>query len=373
MCEGGGQMYDVIVIGAGVNGLSAAYHLLLEGKKVLLLEKGKAGKEASHAAAGMLGAQTEMHASRELFRFAVTCRDYFCGLAGELENTSGLTIQYRQEGAWRLACGIEEEQRLKKLTALHHEEKEPAEYFSGEDVRKALPFLKKKEVSGAAFFENETQVDARSYTAALIEAVQHLGGEIREQTEVRGISRFSGKWQAASPDGNFHSEKILLAHGNGKIKGAAMPEMIPVKGECIALLPKEQPFSCTIVTPEVYLVPKADGRVIVGATETEGELSKTVRAGAVQYLLGRALALVPELNEAPVDEIWAGIRPKSPDGIPFAGKLEEDLYVLAGHYRNGILMSGYSGRKTAEMMTGKNSEALQFLQPDRRETIEYSN
>ncbi|TVP85118.1 MAG: glycine oxidase ThiO, partial [Alkalicoccus sp.] len=345
----------------------------LEGKKVLLLEKGEAGKEASHAAAGMLGAQTEMHESRKLFRFAVTCRDYFREFAEELEKASGQTIQYRQEGAWRLASGVEEEQRLKTLTALHHEEKEPAEYFSGEDVRKALPFLKKKEVSGAAFFKNETQVDARSYTAALIEAVQSLGGEIREQTEICDISRSSEKWQAASSVGNFYSEKILLAHGNGKIKGAVMPEMIPVKGECIALLPKEQPFSFTIVTPEVYLVPKADGRLIVGATETEGELSKTVRAGAVRYLLGCALDLVPELHDAPVDEIWAGIRPKSPDGVPFAGRLEEDLYVLAGHYRNGILMSGYSGRKTAEMMTGKNSEALQFLQPNRRETIEYSN
>ena len=366
-------MYDVIVIGAGVNGLSAAYHLLLEGKRVLLLEKGEAGKEASYAAAGMLGAQTEMHKSRELFHFAVTCRDYFRAFAEELEKTSEQTIQYRQEGAWRLACGVAEEKKLKQLTALHHEEKEPVEYFSGEDIRKALPFLNKKEVSGAAFFENETQVDARSYTSALLKAVQRLGGAIREQTEVFDISRSSEKWQAASSVGNFYSEKILLAHGNGKIKGAAMPEMIPVKGECIALLPRNQPFKCTIVTPEVYLVPKEDGRVIIGATETEGDLSKTVRAGAVQHLLNCAVELVPSLKDAPVHEIWAGIRPKSPDGVPFAGRLEEDLYVLAGHYRNGILMSGYSGRKTSEMMTGKNSEALQFLQPDRRETIEHSN
>lgn len=359
-------MYDVIIIGAGISGLSAAYHMAEKGSSILLLDKGKAGKEATHAAAGMLGAQTEMHHSREIFRYAVRCRDYFQTFAEELEAAAGISIHYRREGAWKFAASLDERTKLQRLIQLHQEEGSEVKTCSEEELSKYLPEINAAE-QAAAYFPEETQVDARSYAAALAKAVQKKGVTLSEDTEVLHVNEGSSSWEVHTKNEVFHGEKLLLSSGTTSLLDLDVPEVVPVKGECISLMPDKPLFSATLVTPDVYLVPKGDGRVIIGATETEGDSSKSVRAGAVQELLHRAFALVPALAEAPVHEIWAGVRPKSKDGFPFAGKVKDNLYISSGYYRNGILMSGLSGKLIGEaILQEAEGGELNLLNPDRR-------
>lgn len=362
-------MYDVIIVGAGISGLSAAYHLSEAGKSILLLDKGKAGKEATHAAAGMLGAQTELHHSQEMFRFAVKCRDYFQTFAAKLEEEAGSVIHYRREGAWRFAHSPEERENLQSLIAQHREEGAEVVTCTSDETARLLPAVS-TENAAAAFFPEEAQVDARSYAAALIRALRKKEVTLLENMEVKQIKEHRSEWEVHAENEVYYGKKILLSSGTEQLLDLDVPEVVPVKGECLSVLPEKPLFNATLVTPHVYLVPKGDGRVIIGATESVGERSKTVRAGAVQELISRAVQLVPALAEAPVQEIWAGVRPKSKDGVPFAGKVKDNLFVSSGYYRNGILMSGLSGKLISEaILHDKDSEELEILNPRRRRKV----
>lgn len=364
-------MYDVVIAGAGVNGLSAAYHLASRGAEVLILDEREAGKGASDAAAGMLGAQTEKHQTKELFHFAVEGRNYFESFSTQLEEASQQSVHYRKEGAWKLAFTSEEKGDLEELMTFHRKEGEEVIAADRSDLVHAVPEAGAFHLEGAAFFPHEAQVDARRYVSALKKAALNNGAVLLEYTSVKDIKRRGENWTVVTEDRELSAGKVILSHGTGRSLGYAMPDMIPVKGECVAVKPKVQPFISTIVAPQIYMVPKKDGRIIIGATETEGDYTKTVRAGAVSWLIEEACRIIPSLREAPVQEIWAGVRPKSPDGIPFAGELEKNLYVISGHYRNGILMSGLTGKEISRSIFGENNE-LYFMCPKRRNTNAHS-
>ncbi|SDN75479.1 glycine oxidase ThiO [Alkalicoccus daliensis] len=358
-------MYDVIIAGAGVTGLSTGYHLAKSGERVLVIDKNAAGKGASFAAAGMLGAQTELHQSAEMFQFAVKCRNYFQTFTEELEEISNQNIYYRREGAWKFARSKQEKKELEQLIHRQQQAGEEVTDFTGTDLQEKLPGLNTENVD-AAFFPAEAQVDARSYTAALIEAVRQQG-DLVENAEITKIEQKDVGWKVTAGEQIYYGKKLLLAAGTAKLMNLEVPGVVPVKGECVAVKPDVLPFTSTIFTPDVYLVPKGDGRLIIGATETEGDCSTTVTAGAVSYLLQEAIRIVPALADAPIHEVWAGVRPKSIDGYPFAGKVKEGLYVSSGYYRNGILMSGLSGRLLSEeMLQETKNKELQLLDPQRR-------
>ena len=339
-------MQHLIVIGGGIIGLSTAVHALEKGMRVILLEKGRTGGGATHAAAGMLGAQTELHTGDDVLSFALDARKYWHTFHAKLENWSGVSTGYRQEGAFRAAFDDQEAADLEKLAAAHEKAGAICRWINSPNA--VLP-----DAAAILHFPEEAQVDARMSAEAMKRSFLHLGGELYEETQVTGYNKTAFGWRVHTESETFEGDKVLAAPGVAGLPAGGGPDVYPVKGECVALLPEKQPFSETIVTEDVYLVPKADGRIIIGASETPHDTTEHVTAASMTRLLAAAVTLVPELASAAVHETWSGIRPQHKSGIPEVTEWEEDFFVSLGHYRNGILLSGLTGNLLADWMTGQ--------------------
>ncbi|CAM3834780.1 glycine oxidase ThiO [Alkalicoccus chagannorensis] len=338
-------MQHVIVIGGGIIGLSTAVHALEKGMNVTLLEKGRTGSGATRAAAGMLGAQTERHADSQVLSFALQARAYWKTFHRKLEEWSGAATGYRQEGAFRAAFNQKETAELEKLAASHQQAGAASQW-----IDPSASFI--QEAGALLYFPEEAQVDARMAAEALRLSFLTLGGALHEHTEVTGYEKTASGWMVYAGDNTFQADAVLAAPGAAGLPAGKGPEVYPVKGECAALLPQQQPFSETIVTDDVYLVPKADGRIIIGATETVNDTSDHVTAASITRLLAAAITIVPELADAPLHETWAGIRPQHRSGIPAVAEWDDRFFVSLGHYRNGILLSGLTGNLLSSWLAG---------------------
>ncbi|ADI00190.1 NAD(P)/FAD-dependent oxidoreductase [Salisediminibacterium selenitireducens] len=341
-------MRRLIVIGGGIMGMATAIHALEAGLSVKVIERERVGRGATWAAAGMLGAQTELHTGAEVLSFSLQARAYWRDFAHQLETWSGMQTGYRQEGAYRAAMTEASLTALQKLADQHGAVR--GRYRWVEDGFPLLP-----EAKGVLYFPDEGQVDARLTIDAMRQAFIHRGGELFEGENVTGYGRSDGGWQVHTESGNtFTGDQLLAAPGVAGFPGGKEADVHPVKGECLALRPDELPFQETLVTDDVYLVPKADGRIIIGATEQPWDTSRHVRASAVSHLLDQALMLVPALADAVVEVLWSGVRPRHNRGIPEVDEWEEGFFVSIGHYRNGILLSALTGKLLAEWMaTGR--------------------
>ncbi|PRO65726.1 NAD(P)/FAD-dependent oxidoreductase [Alkalicoccus urumqiensis] len=351
-------MYDLLVIGGGIQGLSAAWHAAQSGADVLVVEKGTAAGGATKAAAGMLGAQTERHAGEALQRAAVSARDYWKTWAAEIERTSGKSTGLRLHGAYRTASSPE---CIHELRSAAVEQK-----ALGLEVQSRFP--DGADVKESVFFPQEAQVDAIQAAAAIAQGIKNAGGEIREKTTVRAAVLSGDVWQVETESGIYQSRYVLQAPGiSGAVKGTSLSGAVlePVKGECLAVRPAVQPFKETIVDEHIYLVPKADGRIIIGATETPGDETLDVHAGAAAQLLSRAVALYPALADAALIQHWAGVRPRRRGGPPLVAETKPGLFTTIGHYRNGILYAGWTGRLLTRWMdTGSRPEELAPFSPE---------
>ncbi|WP_261133602.1 glycine oxidase ThiO [Bacillus sp. Marseille-Q3570] len=350
--------YDVIVVGAGVIGCSIAYHVAKEGKSVLVLEKGSIAGKASKAAAGMLGAQTELEEDSPLFQLAKASRAMFPELASDLKNITGIDIGYEQNGIYKVAWTEAQMERFKSLVHAQQLLGEESHWISADELQTREPALI-KEVCGAMFIPDDGQVSAPEMTKALAQAAVKLSATIKEYTEVHRFVKESGELKGVETSaGLFSADYVVIAGGAWSeklLKGAGVElETYPVKGECFSVKTGKRLIRGTVFSDECYIVPKAGGRLIIGATERPGSFEETVTVEGIARLMEAAIRILPALQDAEWEKAWAGIRPQTKDALPYLGVHPEfkHLFMATGHYRNGILLAPITGKLMADLIDG---------------------
>jgi glycine oxidase len=300
------------------------------------------------------------------------------GFATELAAAAGSPVPYRRAGSLHVALDRDETAELRRLHELHERLGLEASWLRGSECRRLEAGLTTS-VAGGLEIPGEAEVDPRALLAALRSAVRAAGGEIREEAAaavevedggMRGVRLERGEALAA--------ERVLIAAGarSGGLlpEGAGeLPPVHPVKGEILRLRAGigEMPCEHIVVTERVYVVPREDGEVVVGATSEDRGFDLRVTAGGVHELLREAYRALPEIAELELVECAAGLRPATPDNAPVIGTTAiEGLLVATGHHRNGILLAPFTADGIVALLTGGEAPpALAALEPCRRERI----
>ena len=370
----------VIIVGGGIIGLGIGWQLAKAGCTVSIYERDQAGRAASWAAAGMLAPHAEVHfEERALLRLGVqSCRMYPEWVA-ELEADSQTNVGYRAEGTLIVGVDRDDARELEHLYKSQQLLDLKVEWITGTEAREMEPLLSPK-ITAAIWSRDDHQVDNRAMVDALIQAYRNANGILHENTPVDKIEVVNGKAEGIWVKDNLEeADIIVLAAGcwSGDIDGlpkAVQPPVRPVKGQMLALQMEEGIVLQKVIRAprakyptDVYLVPKDDGRLVIGATNEEMEFDTRLTAGGLFELLRGTWEAVPGIYDLPVLETWTGLRPGSRDNAPILGKTSvENLIMATGHYRNGILLTPVTAREIASLiLTGENSETIAPFQLSR--------
>ena len=370
----------VIIVGGGIIGLGIGWQLAKAGCKVSIYERDHAGRAASWAAAGMLAPHAEVHfEERALLSFGVqSCRMYPEWVA-ELEVDSQMSVGYRAEGTLIVGVDRDDARELEHLYESQQLLDLKVEWITGAAAREMEPLLSPK-ITAAIWSRDDHQVDNRAMVDALITAYQKASGILHENTPVDKIEVVNGKAKGIWVKDNLEeADVIVLAAGcwSSDIDGlpkAVQPPVRPVKGQMLALQMEEGIVLEKVIRAprakyptDVYLVPKDDGRLVIGATNEEMDFDTRLTAGGLFELLRSSWEAVPGIYDLPVLETWTGLRPGSRDNAPILGETSvENLIMATGHYRNGILLTPVTAREIASLiLTGENSEVIAPFQLSR--------
>lgn len=356
--------YDVIIVGGGVIGSSIAFHLSERGKKVLILEKDKLARKASSAAAGMIGAQSELENNDALFQLACKSREMFPNLAQKLKSLSGIDIDFVTNGILKIAGTDEDVSILQSIISTHQGHGQEADWLSQAEVNSLEPSLS-KHIKGAMYIPNDGNVSAYSFSKALAISAIELGTNVLEHTEVYDFIKEKHKVIGVKTMvGSFYATETIVAGGAWSEqlvnKMGVKLKTYPVKGECFSVRTKVNLIKRTIFSKNCYIVPKPGSRLLIGATERAHTFDESVSLQGISKLMNLALHYIPELKEVKWEKAWAGIRPQTSDGLPYLGKHPhyQGLSIATGHYRNGILLAPITGWLMAELIEGKNMDPI---------------
>jgi len=344
-----GSRASIAVIGAGVIGLGVAWRLAQQGASVQVFDRGAAGAGASHAAAGMLAACAEAEPGEEsLTALGRESQARWPAFAAELLEASGIDVELRPEGTLVVALTADDQARLTHQLAFQHKLRLPLHWISAAETRRREPHLAGK-LAGAVFSPEDTQVDNRKLAAALQLAAEAAGASINAYRAVKAISSRAGRVEGVIlADGSKVAADIVVlaagawARGIEGLQPELRPPVRPIKGQMLALRmdPAAPLLNHVLWAPGAYLVPRRDGRLLVGATVEEKGYDTSLTAGGLLSLLEAAWRAVPAVEDLPIDEMWVGHRPGSRDDAPIlgAGPLDGLIYAT-GHHRNGILLA----------------------------------
>ncbi|MFJ8001676.1 glycine oxidase ThiO [Streptomyces sp. NPDC096310] len=356
--------YDVLVVGGGIIGLVTAWRAAQRGLRTALADPGPGGG-AARVAAGMLAAVTELHHGEQtLLGLNLASAARYPAFVEELEEASGRDTGYRACGTLAVALDSDDRAQLRELHALQVRSGLTSEWLTGRECRRLEPMLAPG-VRGGLRVDGDHQIDPRRLAAALLAACERAG-VVFHRAWVRGLSVVRDRATGAvlADGGVLGADRVVLAGGSlsGRLAGIppeAVPPVRPVKGQVLRLaVPGPYaPFLSRTVRAvvrgsEVYLVPRENGELVVGATSEELGWDTTVTAGGVYELLRDAHALVPGITELPLTETRAGLRPCSPDNAPLLGPtVLPGLSLATGHHRNGVLLTPVTGDVLATVLT----------------------
>ena len=350
----------VAIIGAGVVGLGIAWRLAARGVSVEVFDRGRAGAGASHAAAGMLAACCEAEPGEEtLVALGRESQARWPAFAAELAEATGIDVELRTEGTIIVALTADDQARLQHQLVFQHKLGLPLDWITAAETRRREPHLAGK-LAGAVWSPQDHQVENRKLAPALRKAAERAGAIVREHTPVKDISISGGRADGIIlEDGSkVAADAVVLAAGAwsrsiGGLPSELRPPVRPIKGQMIALRmdPAAPLINHVVWAPGLYLVPRRDGRLILGATVEEKAFDTTLTAGGVLALLDAAWRTVPSIEELPIDEMWVGHRPGSRDDAPILGPGPVTGLVYAtGHHRNGILLAPVTADAIARLV-----------------------
>jgi glycine oxidase len=364
-----------VVIGAGVMGLGIAWRLAQAGCPVTVYERDEAGHGASWAAAGMLAAAVETEpGEEELLALTLESQRRWPVFARELEVATGISVDYRNEGTIVVALTRDDAEQLRFTYEFQKSLGLELEWLSGTEARRREPHLRPG-IPGAVLSPRDHQVENRRLVCALAKAARNAGAVLHEHHPVREIDVSGERACGVVTDcGRDPADVIILAAGAwsreiGGIPVARLPPVRPIKGQMLALRmdPAAPLVRHVIWLPRGYLVPRQDGRLVVGGTVEERGFDDTLTAGGVLALLEGAWRALPAIEELPIAETWVGFRPGSRDDAPMLGPSGIDgLVVATGHHRNGILLTPVTAEAvSAYVLTGRLPELAAPFTPER--------
>jgi glycine oxidase len=354
------KSWDAIVIGAGIIGLSLAIELNKQGLRVLVVEKGEPGREASWAAGGML-ADFAAETPPELRELAAASARMYPEFVRELEDESGLKIDLRSVGTLLFLDSHMTSLQAGDLQGSYSSAL-PASVLAA-SLQELEPALRLPDGTAARFialYLRERCVDPRDLTSAAIAAAHRRGIDFSSGDPVLAVEVASGKASGVRTS-KTHSAAGIVVNCAGAWAGQIGPHLFPtrpVKGQmlCVAM-PQKELVRHVIRTPDVYLIPRSDGRMLIGATVEEAGFDKQTVPETIQKLRQAALDLVPKLAEARILEAWAGLRPGTPDGLPILGATPTPGYFVAtGHFRDGILLAPVTARIMGQVIARERPE-----------------
>jgi glycine oxidase len=348
---------DALVIGAGIVGLSAARMLAAAGRRVLVLERHRVGAEASSAAAGMLAPQGEAEPGWPLLDLALRARDFHVGLAAALENETGLSVELSRRGTFHIAFTEAEEARLQARGEWQRARGLEAHAISARELREAEPNLNGAARAGL-YLPGDYSVDNVRLTRALAVSAVARGASLVCGRAVTHLLVEQGAVIGVQAGGETFRAPVVINAGGawaGQLAGDPAPPVVePVRGQLLALEMAPPPLRHAVVSPRGYVVPRMDGRLIVGSTSERAGFDKSVTAAGLRTLLDIALEIAPVLGDVRVADSWAGLRPATPDGLPVVGcGAVTGLFHAAGLYRNGILLGPLVGEIVAGLVMGQ--------------------
>lgn len=367
------QISEVLIIGGGIIGLSIARELHKKGlRKITILERNKIGKEASFAAAGMLAPHAETDKIDDFYHFCNESNKLYPNFAAELLDETGVDIELDRAGTLYLALNENDVREIRRRFQWQNSAKLSIEHLSAQETRKLEPFVS-PDVLESLFFPNDWQVENRKLLYALQKYCELNGIKIIENGRAAGLLTENGKVVGVkTPSIDLCAEKVISATGAWsafiKAENLQMPEIKPIRGQMIAFQTAKRLFSKVIYSPRGYIVPRADGRILVGATVEDVGFDKNITDAGIEFLRENAFEISPSLASLEIHEKWCGLRPFAPDGLPILGSFPhvENFFIATAHYRNGILLAPLTAKILAEkIVENKDSEYLSVFSPNR--------
>ncbi|HEV2770700.1 MAG TPA: glycine oxidase ThiO [Solirubrobacteraceae bacterium] len=355
--------FDVLVAGGGVAGLSCAYAAARSGRSVCLVDRGELGAATTRVAAGMLAPVTEADpGERAVLELGLGASRRWPDFARELERTSGQGVGLRRTGSLVVARDRDEAEALDRVRALGAELGVTMERLLPSRARRLEPALAPT-VRLALHAPEDHSADPRLLAGALAEAARRAGAVLRTGEEVAGVVADAGGVDGLrlASGAVLHAIDTVLATGAWSanlpgLPGGARVPVRPVKGQLLRLRDREGPglLERTVRFAGGYLVPRGDGRYVLGATQEERGFDTQVTAGGMYELLRDAGELVPGVLELEIEEALAGLRPTTPDNAPVFGRPDgvEGLVWATGHHRNGILLAPVTGELVVRALDG---------------------
>lgn len=367
-------MSDVAIVGAGVIGLASAYELRKRGADVTVFERDEAAHAASWAAAGMLAPYSESLGDAALETLCLASLERYPAFVAELAERSSVDAYLRLDGTIHLAFDDADRARLEALAAAARTQ---TRMLARAELLEAEPMVSKHAVAGLSI-EGEGHVDNRRLGRALLAAALDAGARVEEHAGEIAVESDARRILGLRTARGFRPARTVVnATGAwaGRLPGISVVVPVrPKKGQMAALAIPRGFARRMVWTPDVYLVPRADGRLLIGATVEDAGFDQRVTADGIAALLTAALRAAPSLGGFSLSETWAGLRPASADGRPFIGATSVDgYYVASGHYRNGILLTPVTAELLADAIEGRppRLDATPF-DPRRAEDVDAS-
>ncbi len=355
---------DVVVIGGGVVGSAIAYELTKQQQRVILVEKNQPGQEASAAAAGILAVASGRSKRGPMYQLKRAGQDLYPALVRELEEQTGIDIEYQTVGVLDLIRNDADEKKYHQLYELRRAQGYSATWLSADEVRRLEPTLTTN-LRGAVHFPGDHHLHNGKLAEAWAKAAAQRGVDVRVGVTVNEARMTGGKVSAVRIGDDWVDVRtVVIAAGSwsrqvGDVFGLAIP-VEPAKGQMLAVHAPQLRY--VVSWDDHYLVPRKNGEVVIGSTVEFVGHNKDVTLETLRSLITRAEDLVPGIGKAPLSRFWAGLRPYSPTRRPILCRAPglDNIVLATGHHRNGIVLAPITGKLICELITtGQTSMSLE--------------
>jgi glycine oxidase len=360
------KIIDVIIVGGGIIGLSIARELGRRGANVTLIERTRLGTESSFVAAGMLAPQAEADNDDAFFRLAVSSRDLYPIYSDTLFEETGIDIELDRTGTLYLAFTNEDEEELEERYQWQKQAGLNIEKLTASETFRLEPRVSPT-VRWSLRFPSDIQVENRRLIAALIAAAQKYKVELLTGTEVISVRVERGRARGVETSKGYLSGNVVILAGGAwtsflSISGSQVkpPCIEPIRGQLLCFESRPQVIRHVIYSPRGYVVPRRDGRLLVGTTTERVGFEKLVTGQGIHTIMTSGLEIAPVIGHLPFTDSSAGLRPLAEDGWPILGTHVgvQDLYLATGHYRNGILLTPITGELIADLILEQKVSTL---------------
>lgn len=369
MAEPSHRTADVAIIGGGIIGCTIALRLAQARLRVMVLERGEIGGEASSAAAGMIAPQGEMVNFDAYFDLCVASRKLYPGFIAEIESASGELVGYRREGVLMVAADDAQSSELETIYQSQSRQGLKLERLTPDSVHRLVAGLSPG-IQWGLLMPEDHWVNNRRLTPAVAKAAERLGVTFSTQSPVTKVNTRGGRVESVEAGFKVSAGRFILAAGPWsaglvQVLGVNLPTQ-PCRGQML-----EFESSCelplVVRAGHHYLVPRSPRRVLVGTTAEYAGFEKEVTGEGVRSILEGASRIAPLVKEMKFQRAWAGLRPDTADHLPILGYGEvQDLVFATGHFRNGILLAPITAQLISELLvTGSTSRSIDAYQPAR--------